>query len=77
MSLLANLLAFPLIGDVVRYWKPIFVISVPFIALPLALNGHTDSNGDDITKVTYIIPYKSRNFGQNLGKILSNRLVLG
>jgi len=51
MSLFENFLALPLIKDVFSYWRPIFVITVPIIAIPLALNGQTNSNGDDITKV--------------------------
>ena len=52
MSQLAKFFALPLISDVARYWKPIFVVIVPLVAIPLALNGQTDSNGDDITKVS-------------------------
>ena len=52
MSIFAKFLALPLINDAVWYWKPIFVVTLPLLAIPLALNGQTDSNGDDITKVS-------------------------
>ena len=52
MSPFAKFLALPLIRDVAWYWRPIFVVTLPLIAIPLALNGQTDSNGDDITKVS-------------------------
>ena len=36
---------------VFQFWKPIFVILMPMVSLPLALKGGTDANGDDLTKV--------------------------
>ena len=36
---------------VFQFWKPIFVILMPMVSLPLALKGGTDANGEDLTKV--------------------------
>ena len=48
-------MAFPklpsFLNSLLRFWKTIFIIVLPLACLPLALNGGTDSNGDDITKV--------------------------
>jgi hypothetical protein len=40
------------VRNIFRFWKPLFVILIPIASLPLALSGGTDSNGEDITKVT-------------------------
>jgi hypothetical protein len=36
---------------VLRFWRPVFVILVALVSLPLALKGGVDSNGTDLTKV--------------------------
>jgi hypothetical protein len=56
--------------DIFRFRKTFFVIFVPLVALPLALKGGTDSNGEDITQVRRIVIPINLTAGSRFTKLL-------